>query len=636
MQGYVGQRTFSLESGNLFSKDSDPPPHGQDQAARAVEPDQKTQNSRSFLISIISRRSVMRPGLRYLRRGIDEQGHTANSVETEQILSRVSWASTDRVYSFTQFRGSIPLFFSQSPYSFKPTPAMQRSYETNHAAFRRHFKDLRVRYGGIHVVSLVDKTGGERTVGERYEEHAQKLNDEAVSLGLKFGFEWFDFHAKCRGFDFANVGLLVASLMEVQEEFGFTIETGGVVQRKQSGVLRTNCMDCLDRTNVVQSAFGQAALQIQLKAEGVEVDLQTDSTTQWFNTLWADHGDNISRQYASTAALKGDYTRTRKRNYRGAINDFGLTLSRYFNNIVKDYFSQAAIDYLLGNVTSQVFDEFEADMISGDPAMSMWKVRANAIDTSSNIVIPDQENLLKGWTLLSPRHENTIRTFPFEEVVLLLTNAALYAVRFDWSTEKVLSFRRVHLQSITDILRGAYITSTLAAGQMAEDKNVGFVVKYCPDREEIARKNTRSLNNSSADENDEVKPEFVESDASEQSATPMKNNLEGVLSFFSGGKEAAASKIKFLAFKALPARLILANADSQTRDEMSEKELIKCICGEIEKAAVIGNGNKDDISSNETVSSLIEKQDIISLDAAKRSTGLIEVWGHSLKKLVWA
>lgn len=160
-------------------------------------------------------------------------------------------------------------------------------------------------------------------------------------------------------------------------------------------------------------------------------------------------GDAISRQYSSTAALKGDYTRTRKRDYRGALNDFGLTLSRYYNNIVNDYFSQAAIDFLLGNVTEQVFEEFEADMMSNDPAISMRKVRANAIDTSSKIVIAEQrEDLMGGWTLLSPKEPNTVRTFPFEEVILLLTDAALYAVRFDWNLEKVSSFERVDLRSV--------------------------------------------------------------------------------------------------------------------------------------------------------------------------------------------
>ncbi len=44
-----------------------------------------------------------------------------------------------------------------------------------------------------------------------------------------------------------------------------------------------------------------------------------------------DNGDAISKQYASTAAMKGDYTRTKKRDYRGALTDAGLSLTRFFN-----------------------------------------------------------------------------------------------------------------------------------------------------------------------------------------------------------------------------------------------------------------------------------------------------------------
>ena len=76
-------------------------------------------------------------------------------------------------------------------------------------------------------------------------------------------------------------------------------------------------MDCLDRTNVVQSACGRRALESQLKEEGIDFSLQVDHTGHFFNTLWADNGDAISKQYASTAALKGDFTRTRKRDYKG-------------------------------------------------------------------------------------------------------------------------------------------------------------------------------------------------------------------------------------------------------------------------------------------------------------------------------
>jgi SacI homology domain len=74
--------------------------------------------SKSFLLTLISRRSVKRAGLRYLRRGVDEEGNVANSVETEQILPPVDWDTNPdaKIYSFVQYRGSIPLFFSLSQY----------------------------------------------------------------------------------------------------------------------------------------------------------------------------------------------------------------------------------------------------------------------------------------------------------------------------------------------------------------------------------------------------------------------------------------------------------------------------------------------------------------------------------------
>lgn len=317
MQGFIGQRTFAVDS------KATNPTHVVAQADDSIESvvaaqdEAESSNVPEFLITLISRRSVNRPGLRYLRRGVDDKGHTANTVETEQILSRVSWPSAAKIFSFTQIRGSIPLYFSQSPYSFKPVPVLQHSASTNYKAFSRHFSDISSRYGDVQVVLLVDKNGGEAEIGRKYEDNLRQLNEETNSSPTKLTFEWFDFHTVCRGMKFENVSLLMDSLGGQMDNYGVTVEENGTVKRRQSGIARTNCMDCLDRTNVVQSAFGQRALEGHLKEEGITIDLRTDHTTQWFNTLWADNGDAISKQYSSTAALKGDYTRTRQRNYRG-------------------------------------------------------------------------------------------------------------------------------------------------------------------------------------------------------------------------------------------------------------------------------------------------------------------------------
>ncbi|KAL8879380.1 MAG: hypothetical protein Q9198_002992 [Flavoplaca austrocitrina] len=626
MQGFVGQRSFSVNP--KYSRDPSIVVSESQQEINAITETQKhTEAASSFWLTLISRRSVKRPGLRYLRRGIDEEGHAANSVETEQILSRGG-----KTYAFTQFRGSIPLYFSQSPYAFKPVPVLQHGFVTNHIAFKRHFSNLISRYGDVQIVLLVDKKGGEAEIGQQYEEHTERLTVEGGIKDIKPAFEWFDFHAVCRGMKFEYVEVLIETLNETLDKHGTTVEVNGEVQKRQKGVLRTNCMDCLDRTNVVQSACASKILEWQLKEEGVEVNLRTDITTQWFNTLWADNGDAISRQYSSTAALKGDYTRTRKRDYRGALNDIGLTLSRYYNNIVNDYFSQAAIDFLLGNVTEQVFKEFEADMMSKDPAISMRKVRANAIDTSAKIVISEQhEDLVGGWTLLSPKEPNTVRTFPFEEVILLLTDAALYAVRFDWNLEKVSSFERIDLRSLDGICHGSYITSTLTTIQTDESKNVGIIVKYRPGKEDIARVNTRSLDTAVHTDSDPDSGRTIAITKLFGSSEPSLSSPQGVEK--SPSKDSQALKI--LAFKALPARTSLANVGGQGADTVivSERDWVSGICEDIQRATYGGDAGGSDSGFGK---GFVEEKEIISLEEARRSTGYLERGVHELKKFVWA
>lgn len=354
-QGFVGQRSFTMDTNppkpaiglakddrssmemTDFSAGDEAP---EDLSSREPNSPKRRQSredrdtTRPFLLTLISRRAVKRAGLRYLRRGIDEDGNTANGVETEQILSDLAWSSASKIHSFVQLRGSVPIFFSQSPYSFKPVPQVHHSGETNFQAFEKHFKNLSDRYGSIQVTSLVEKHGPEAIVGDAYEANMKRLNENIGASGKAIGFEWFDFHAMCRGMKFENVSLLMNGLGDKLDEFGHTVEVDGQRISKQSGVLRTNCMDCLDRTNVVQSACARRALEIQLKTEGIDLSLQVDQTTQWFNTLWADNGDAISKQYASTAALKGDFTRTRKRDYKGALTDMGLSISRFYSGYV--------------------------------------------------------------------------------------------------------------------------------------------------------------------------------------------------------------------------------------------------------------------------------------------------------------
>ncbi|KPM35967.1 hypothetical protein AK830_g10596 [Neonectria ditissima] len=632
MQGFIGQRSFvvdsqppqmdenakdSVELSNL-SPSKSPPGSPPVESVRASIDLRSTE--RRYFITLISRRSTKRAGLRYLRRGIDQDGFVANMVETEQLLSSSTWDPSSKVYSFLQIRGSIPLFFTQSPYSFKPIPTLQHSEQSNFNACRKHFERLFRNYGSLQIVNLVEKHGIEQTIGKAYETNIEQLNKE-LAEDKRIPFEWFDFHAACRGMKFENVSYLLERLRGKLEELGSTVQKDGADIVQQKGVLRTNCMDCLDRTNVCQSSFGKHMLEVQLKEEGIDMSAQLDQQTSWFNTLWADNGDAVSKQYTSTAAMKGDYTRTRKRDYRGALNDLGLSVARFYSGMVNDYFSQAAIDFLLGNVTAKVFEEFESDMMTKDPAMSMVKMRQMAIELCQKRVVADEkEEFHGGWVLLSPSTPNAIKAFPLEEVVLLLTDAALYLCRFDWKSDKVSSFERIQLGNVTVIKFGTYITSTISTSHVDETKNVGFVVSYQPGKNDIRRTNTRTFS-SCGDIADNPSNPGDDKDAS------IPASLASLLS----GKTPQSPDMRRLVFKApdTDSSMAVAGTDGPQQTELQQ---VVTICAEIERLALEHQLEK----AGEEQKSIIEMGDIISLDEAKRNTGLLEQLGHSIKKLVWA
>jgi len=514
----------------------------------------------------------------------------------------------------------MPIFFSQTPYTFKPLPVLQGSPLANQAAMKRHFAGLASQYGQVQAVSLIDRHGTEVSIGEAYEENVKQLNASVETAGKQVNFEWFEFHNVCKGMKFENVSILVDSMKSFLASSGWTSLTSltSTPASKQSGIIRTNCMDCLDRTNVVQSAFAQHILELQLEAlsdPAASSLVITPSSSSRINSLWADNGDAVSRAYAGTAALKGDYTRTRKRNLRGALTDLTLTLSRYYRNLFDDFFAQAVIDYLLGNVTSAVFAEFQTTMTSADPAIDMRRARQAAITTASQIVVEDIEDLLAGWVMAMPATSDDLASRPFQEAILLLSDQAVYVVHFDWNTEKVRSFERINLEYLQSVQWGAYVTETVAAVHMDVMKNVGLLINYeiPSDGEGVGRSMTRSMAN------------VTDADGNE-SGPPAEG--DGTQSSLSGGKQSGR-----LAFKALPPRPSAVPMRDDEPLPPSEHELVRSIVAEIVLASARHASPTTETAGSTPLT--VEERDIVSVDAAKKATGFLEQIEYSLKKMVW-
>uniref|UniRef100_A0A336KBA1 Phosphatidylinositol-3-phosphatase SAC1 n=1 Tax=Culicoides sonorensis TaxID=179676 RepID=A0A336KBA1_CULSO len=301
-------------------------------------------NGHYFSWILISRRSIYRAGTRLFSRGIDHTGSVSNYVETEQIIEY----DGDRV-SFVQIRGSIPLFWRQAPnLKYKPAPKIDNAKD-HQTACQRHFENQLALYGKQVLVNLIDHRGREEILEKAYRSIVAEVTNEQ-----NVRYEAFDFHTECRKMRWDRLNILIDRLAHEQDEFGvFHIKKDSVVISSQTGVFRTNCIDCLDRTNVVQSMLARRSLQNTLTKLGVLVPGQKIENTYTFETLfrnvWADNADLISTQYSGTGALKTDFTRTGKRTILGALQDGLNSMTRYYKNNFNDGFRQDSIDLFLGN-----------------------------------------------------------------------------------------------------------------------------------------------------------------------------------------------------------------------------------------------------------------------------------------------
>jgi len=87
-------------------------------------------------------------------------------------------------------------------------------------------------------------------------------------------YEYFDFHEACKNQRFDNSNTLVWKLAPLNEYFKFYAEdtSENKVYLTQRGVMRTNCLDCLDRTNFIQTKLAVHILELMLTAMGINVE----------------------------------------------------------------------------------------------------------------------------------------------------------------------------------------------------------------------------------------------------------------------------------------------------------------------------------------------------------------------------
>ncbi|XP_032596301.1 phosphatidylinositide phosphatase SAC2 isoform X2 [Drosophila grimshawi] len=427
-----------------------------------------------FTLALVSRRSRHRAGTRYKRRGVDEKGNCANYVETEQILS-----FRHHQLSFTQVRGSVPVYWSQPGYKYRPPPRMDRGVAETQQAFELHFtKELNI-YERVCIINLVEQNGKEKLIGDAFAEHVIKYNNEHLI------YVTFDFHDYCRGMRFENVSALIDAVGPEAGAMGFHWRDQRGMICNQKSVFRVNCMDCLDRTNVVQTAIGKAVLESQLIKLGLSTPYSSipEQLKTPFMVLWANNGDIISRQYAGTNALKGDYTRTGERKISGMMKDGMNSANRYYLARFKDSYRQATIDLMLGNQVSSeslsaLGGQTAPEEVDGESAEHAKML----VEDCRRLLLSSEQYPVGAWGLIDADPNTGDVNETEVDSILLLTDDCYMVAEYDSHLDKIVRFKKVALTQMRLVELGMYQQTKIFQG--SAPAHLCLRLNYCVDNQD--------------------------------------------------------------------------------------------------------------------------------------------------------
>lgn len=233
--------------------------------------------------------------------------------------------STEEEFSFIQLRGSVPVFFEQPGIQMGSHKIkISRSMEACYPAFERHLESIIEDYGpSIFIINLLGTKGDENDLTEalrtlcefspfhrkqqllytNFDYHTEmKINKSSkTKVWQELTSRFYDEH-------FQGAFFYTRAQVPSDNDSGFvsgeTSQQQQAATRLQRNFIRTNCMDCLDRTNSVQSFIGaEEMIWHQLKSVIREHEYRRFRDV--FLSMWVLSGDQISKIYTGTGAIQG-------------------------------------------------------------------------------------------------------------------------------------------------------------------------------------------------------------------------------------------------------------------------------------------------------------------------------------------
>ena len=211
-------------------------------------------------------------------------------------------------------------------------------------AMNKHMDDILSTYKFVFLLNLLSQ----RDKPDEARLH-DALNDLLNERGdNRLNIYNFDFHQRLGGNNFGDIdeflGMLEPELMNPDRQRFFIHSRDSNKTYMQAGVFRTNCLDCLDRTNFTQAKLsGVVMKKILDKIKTTHLKKNPHAPQSWdlpseigeieqsLQRMWDENGDKLSNQYAGTQSNISGVLEDGKQSFAGGI--FGKLktgVQRYF------------------------------------------------------------------------------------------------------------------------------------------------------------------------------------------------------------------------------------------------------------------------------------------------------------------
>ena len=209
-------------------------------------------NGEEVGLTLISRRSRYMAGTIFSCKGIDKHGNCANFVETEQI-TKIS----NKTYSFVIYRGSPPLFITNNTLnSDSSIKIVDVPNELKSSSLNKHIALITTKEKfNIFFLNLLSDTVHDESLLNK---HIQiNMFPIHTSTGASCKYYKIDINKAFETNNFFIIENFIQHFMSIQNSFisYYCDDSKYKSSFLQKGVIRVNCMNGLDRTNVFQAAL---------------------------------------------------------------------------------------------------------------------------------------------------------------------------------------------------------------------------------------------------------------------------------------------------------------------------------------------------------------------------------------------